>query len=317
MLSGLGAGVADQQVVTLADSAGNLSDAAAFVALPISGPLFEVNQAGVSSAITILTQDCKLYQSVLLSFSGTWVGTIQFEASNDNTNWFACNLTNISSAQGSSIQSVTFNGIFYGNVHARYFRARVSAYTSGTVVTVAEFSAQSATYHAAGTSLSNMSGSATLADSFANPSVGHLAADQMLYNGSSWDRVRNNFSTTTGDTGAKTFVGATNGATQTNMNAAGVSVVLNVGTVSGTTPTLVAKLQGSADGGTTWFDIPGAATASLTATGVYVLTCYPGAAAAANAVVSFPLPRTWRVVYTIGGTTPSFTLTNVQVAYTL
>ena len=37
----------------------------------------------------------------------------------------------------------------------------------------------------------------------------------------------------------------------------------------------------------------------------------------ANAAVSHPLPRTWRVVYTIGGTTPSFTITNVHVAYIL
>ncbi|TQN47668.1 hypothetical protein FHX52_0775 [Humibacillus xanthopallidus] len=37
----------------------------------------------------------------------------------------------------------------------------------------------------------------------------------------------------------------------------------------------------------------------------------------ANAAVSHPLPRTWRVVYTIGGTTPSFTPTNVQAVYVL
>jgi hypothetical protein len=29
------------------------------------------------------------------------------------------------------------------------------------------------------------------------------------------------------------------------------------------------------------------------------------------------LPRTWRLVWTIGGTTPSFTITNVQVTYNL
>jgi hypothetical protein len=31
--------------------------------------------------------------------------------------------------------------------------------------------------------------------------------------------------------------------------------------------------------------------------------------------VSFPLPRTWRMVYTLGGTNPSFTLTNVTASY--
>jgi hypothetical protein len=37
----------------------------------------------------------------------------------------------------------------------------------------------------------------------------------------------------------------------------------------------------------------------------------------ANAAVNGPLPRTWRAVWTLGGTTPSFTITNVQVAYHL
>lgn len=41
----------------------------------------------------------------------------------------------------------------------------------------------------------------------------------------------------------------------------------------------------------------------------------PGVTVAANAAVSYPLPRTWRVVWTIGGTTPSFTITGIQVSY--
>lgn len=154
-----------------------------------------------------------------------------------------------------------------------------------------------------------------LADSAANPTAPSIGSLASLFNGSNWDRQRGNFASATGDTGAKTATG--NGAAQTNFNARGAIVVFNVGTVSGTSPTCVFKLQGSADGGTTWFDIPGAATASLSASGVVALAVYPGVTPAANAAVSYPLPRTWRVVWTLGGTSPSFTITNIQVAYVL
>jgi hypothetical protein len=130
-----------------------------------------------------------------------------------------------------------------------------------------------------------------------------------------YDRYRGNYNANTGDTGAKTS--SFNGATQTNYNARGANILINMGTVTGTTPTLVAKLQGSNDGGTTWYDIPGAVTPTITSSGQTLLEVYPGVTPAANAAVSSPLPRTWRVAYTIGGTTPSFTITNVQVAYIL
>jgi hypothetical protein len=124
------------------------------------------------------------------------------------------------------------------------------------------------------------------------------------------------------DAGAK--IVSFNGATQTNATAIGVQVVFNVGTVTGTLPTMICKLQGSADSGTTWFDIPSATTPTLIATGVYGIMLHYGvspvagvATSGTTAQVSSCLPRTWRVVYTIGGTTPSFTITNVQVNYLL
>ena len=127
--------------------------------------------------------------------------------------------------------------------------------------------------------------------------------------------------TTTGDVGAKTATG--NGATQTNVNATGATILVNMGAVTGTTPTAVLKLQGSTDAGTTWYDITGATTASLTVTGIYVIQVYPGLTAVAGtattgsvAMINGIIPRTWRVVWTIGGTTPSFTLTNIQINYT-
>lgn len=149
--------------------------------------------------------------------------------------------------------------------------------------------------------------------------VGVVAA--MSYNGTTWDRVRGmGGNATTGDTGAKTATG--NGATQTNVGNTGVQILVVLGTVTGTSPTAVFKVQGSVDGGTTWYDIPAATTASLTATGNFGITVYPGIVATVGttttgttAAASQVLPRTWRVVWTIGGTTPSFTITNIQYNY--
>lgn len=163
--------------------------------------------------------------------------------------------------------------------------------------------------------------SAAMADAFANPTLGKQAVVNMVYNGSTWDLQRGmSGNLTTGDTGAKVATG--NGATIANVGNKGIQIVVNMGAVTGTTPTCTIKVQGSADGGTTWYDIPGATTASLTATGVFGITIYPGIAVTAGTTTSGStatangvLPRTWRIVWTIGGTTPSFTITNVQYNY--
>jgi len=162
---------------------------------------------------------------------------------------------------------------------------------------------------------------AALADAFANPTVGQRAVLNGVFNGSTWDRQRGmGIATTTGDTGAKTATG--NGATQTNVGNKGVQIVLNMGAVTGTTPTFVLKVQSSVDGGTNWVDVPGAVTASITATGIYGILIYPGIAITAGvattgttATANMAMPRTWRVVWTIGGTTPSFTITSITYNY--
>lgn len=175
------------------------------------------------------------------------------------------------------------------------------------------------------TTLSQFLASAAAADATANPTTTGVRDFAHWFNGTSWDRVYNNANLTTGDTGAKTAT--FNGATQTNFGAKGANIMVLISAVSGTTPTLNAQLQISPDGGTTWLNV-GAATGNLTAAGTILIQVYPtnfsvaGATPAAltsGATVSLQLnttlPRTWRLVYTIGGTTPSFTFTNTYVAY--
>lgn len=149
----------------------------------------------------------------------------------------------------------------------------------------------------------------------------------MLFNGTTWDRPRSNAATTTGDTGAK--VATFNGATQTNFDSLGAFITILLGAVSGTTPTLALQLQYSPDGGTTWLNL-GPALATLTASnqtgliGIFPTNFSQAAGttpvnltngATQSMFINAPLPRTWRIVYTITGTTPSFAISSVNVNY--
>lgn len=92
-----------------------------------------------------------------------------------------------------------------------------------------------------------------------------------------------------------------------NAVARGVMVFVNVTAASGSSPTLVVKLQAQDPASGTWFDITDVATASITGTGASLLTIYPGLTVAANSKIDMPVPRTFRVAWTLGGSSPSFT----------
>jgi hypothetical protein len=105
---------------------------------------------------------------------------------------------------------------------------------------------------------------------------------------------------------AKTATG-NSAAAITNASGRGALIFINVTAATGGSPTLVVRLQAQDPVGLGWVDIPGAVTASITTTGLTLLTVCPGIVEAANSRVSFPLPRTFRLAWVITGTTPSFT----------
>jgi len=76
-----------------------------------------------------------------------------------------------------------------------------------------------------------------------------------------------------------------------------LNILANVTAVSGTTPTLTLSVEWSHNAGTTWFKAdPADAFTQITATGAVTK--------------QFATKAEWfRVVWTIGGTTPSFTFT--------
>jgi len=76
--------------------------------------------------------DCSGCQTVLVQASGTWVGTLTFEARGDAGNWLPIN--GIAPNGTALVTTSTAGGVFRFNTagHQR-FQVRLSAYTSGTV----------------------------------------------------------------------------------------------------------------------------------------------------------------------------------------
>ena len=287
--------------------------------------LVPAGAATANSAVTLVMGSGQ--RGATIQVTGTYTGALSVQGTVDGTTWVTLGgnvLSNLNTnALSATIASAT-QGMFQVEV-AGLAQIRVTALAAvtgtatvtikGTIGAGVMSIDNTLTVAGSGTFVvdSEMPAAAVLADNTANPTTPTVGATGLLYNGTTHDRARGNWNVNTGDTGAKTATG--NGATQTNYDSSGAVIVFNVGAVSGTTPTMVLKLQGSSDGGTTFYDLPNAATVSITATGVYVLSVYPGVTVAANAAVSHPMPRTWRVVWTIGGTTPSFAITNIQVGY--
>jgi hypothetical protein len=101
-------------------------------------------------------------------------------------------------------------------------------------------------------------------------------------------------------------VGAS-GVDQVNINGAGVQVVVDITAISGAGATLTLIVEGKDPVSGKYF--PLLTSAGLTAISTTVLTVYPGIAVTANVTASTIVPRSWRVRYTITGTTPSVTAT--------
>ena len=146
-----------------------------------------------------------------------------------------------------------------------------------------------------------------MADAEANPTLPRVSSKQQLFNDSTWDRQRGNYEATVFASAARTTT--TNSSDITNYNARGARFTLDITAASGTSPTLDVKMQMKDTLSGKYVDIASAVFAQKTTTGTDELILYPGVAETANESVSDILPRVYRAVATIAGTTPSFTFT--------
>jgi hypothetical protein len=170
---------------------------------------------------------------------------------------------------------------------------------------------------------SELAAAIAAADAMANMTVPQVLASLMGFNGTTFDRMRNNVETTLLASAARTAT--TNSPDQTNYNGRGVHVSIDV-TVEGAA-TLAIKLQGKHSVGGTYYDITDFGvvyTAATDTPGPKTVALYPGILTADHAGVgagvfgtiakSGILPRTWRVVVThADATTTTYSLSAVTI----
>lgn len=92
------------------------------------------------NSVALDTFDALDYQSVTIQVTGTFVGIIQFEVSNDGVSWVAKSLT---AAVGAPNTQANSANVLFGDIGARYIRARMLSYTSGSVAVTAIYDALS------------------------------------------------------------------------------------------------------------------------------------------------------------------------------
>lgn len=98
--------------------------------------------AGSLNADLLSSTDVSNFQEFIIQVTGTWVGTVTVQGSNDNSTF--SNATYESAGSGASTQSSTFtaNGTYRILRKSRYLRLRMTAYTSGTANAVMEMYSQ-------------------------------------------------------------------------------------------------------------------------------------------------------------------------------
>lgn len=96
--------------------------------------VFETLQNAAAATGNGTAVDMTGVEAFTLSISGTFVGTVSFEGTIDDTNWFAVALSTFG-ATPAAVTSATAAGqwALFNNVALSQFRARISAYTSGNV----------------------------------------------------------------------------------------------------------------------------------------------------------------------------------------
>lgn len=87
----------------------------------------------------------------------------------------------------------------------------------------------------------------------------------------------------------------------------GLLLFIDITAITGTSPTLTVTIQGKDPVSGKYYTI--LASAALAAVATTVLKVYPGLTAAANSVANDVLPPDFRIITSIGGTTPAVTAT--------
>lgn len=236
-----------------------------------SGVLIFSGSASALNGDAVASTDVSRYSRIYLQLSGAFTATTTFQCSNDNfTTTFSC--TGVSTANASTlpVQTAAATGIWMIPVQSQYFRAHVTAFTSGTVV---------------GTAVATNGSTPPLWETnVAVVGTPNVAVTSLL----------NTPPSTVVDVASAAHAVTFTSATLNPANGNGHVYELNVTAASGTNPTLDCSVQESFDTGTTFYrtyDFE-----RLTTTG----QLYSEQIRQTGNRINY--------VCTIGGTTPSFTL---------
>ena len=134
-----------------------------------------------------------------------------------------------------------------------------------------------------------------LGDGASNTTTGNAPAS--AFNGTTWDRQRNNTELTLLASAARTVT--TDSADQTNFNGRGIHVVVDI--TAGAVLSLVVTIQGKDPVSGKYYTL--LASAALTGVSTTVLRVYPALLAVANTIANDIVPRTWRVDVAAGNAT--------------
>lgn len=179
---------------------------------------------------------------------------------------------------------VRVNGSITASLGTAITIADAMAFTSGSLV-----GAVTVGYN--GASFDRIRSVGDNADAVAVLTLGRLAVEgrNALFNGTTWDRQRGNTELTLLASAARTATTAS--ADQTNYNARGLHVAINVSAIG--TSNLTVTVQGKDPISGTYYTL--LAGANITTTGINILKIYPGITAVANGSAADILPRTFRV----------------------
>ena len=102
-----------------------------------------------TAGVCVQLQSNQNYGGLAIQITGTFTGTIQFEGSSDGAAFVA--ITGIKTADGSAATSATAAGLWqFPTGGLSYFRARGSAWTSGTALVVMNGAQATAKFHGSG-----------------------------------------------------------------------------------------------------------------------------------------------------------------------
>jgi hypothetical protein len=105
-----------------------------FQSLPINIPLTNVEALNDDLLSSL---DVSQYKFISLQLTGTWVGTVSFQGSNDGGTFYSVVTSNPSGGQAIGETSTTVNRLVKVPTIYKFVRIRVTAYTSGSVEGVA------------------------------------------------------------------------------------------------------------------------------------------------------------------------------------